>query len=359
MKQVKKIISLILVALLVFSAAGCHAKDETAITLNSTKLTTAMYLACMVNAYTEGMQKVSEATGSQQVTDFADQTIDDMAFNVWVENRALEQAKQFAALKALFDAGKYTISDEDEKEALEAADYYWNSYGYSVLFEKNGVNYETYKQVVRYSYMSESYFQSIYGDGGTSPVAESDVSAAFTKNFEIVNKVTTSFTSETTDDEKKTKKAKLDEYCENLNKGKMTFEEVYKEFNGYTNEDMESMKKQAKESSEETPIDLFANATGGANTSYADENFTAIKAMKVDEAKVFSLSDGNYSLVIRKDITTDPYFAKNMKDQVLHLLKDDDFDKVIADYVKAATVTVNKYATDRIKPDNIDVSTPQ
>lgn len=353
-KSLKKVLALVLALVLTFCAAACHPKDETAITINGVKFTSAMYLACMVNAYSEAMQKVNE-NASTTVTDYTAQTIDNISFNDWVKNRALEQSKQYAALEALLNEGKFKFSDEDKSEAAEAAEYYWNSYGYSTLFEKNGVSYNTYKRIVEFSYLSESYFLSLYGKDGTEPVGDDEFNTALKTNYEQIDRIATSFTDDTTDTEKESKKKSLEDYAAALNSGKKEFAEVFQEFNSYSDEDMQNIINNAS-SQESAPKDIYSTVTGGSKTSYSDSNFAAIKAMDVGTTKVFTASDGNYQLVLRGDIMSDSYYKTALNSEVLHLIKDDTFDQLINDYIKKAKLSENSFAINRFKPDDIDVS---
>ena len=75
--------------------------------------------------------------------------------------------------------------------------------------------------------------------------------------------------------------------------------------------------------------------------------------MAVGEIKVIEVKDVGYVLAIKQDITQDDYYLDYLDSSVRHLLKDDEFEKTIAEYVKKLTVDINDYAVDQFKVKNI------
>ena len=60
MKNFKKIIALALAALMLLSFAGCHKKDEVAVTIGDVEFTSAYYMCALINADSEAKSKVYE-----------------------------------------------------------------------------------------------------------------------------------------------------------------------------------------------------------------------------------------------------------------------------------------------------------
>jgi hypothetical protein len=58
MKIFRKLIALVLVLMMVLSFAGCHKKNEIAVTIGDVEFTSAYYMCAFVNAYMEAQQLV-------------------------------------------------------------------------------------------------------------------------------------------------------------------------------------------------------------------------------------------------------------------------------------------------------------
>ena len=66
MKIFKKISAILLVCLLALSVTGCHKKNETALTVDGFKFTSAYYMCALINAKTEAQSKVYENLSDEE-----------------------------------------------------------------------------------------------------------------------------------------------------------------------------------------------------------------------------------------------------------------------------------------------------
>ena len=98
MKNLKRVLAMLLVAVLLFSFAGCHKKDEIAVTVGDVKFTSAYYMCALMSADGEAKTKVdeklaekedSDSTSTEEV-DYYSQKIDGKKYEEWVEERATE-----------------------------------------------------------------------------------------------------------------------------------------------------------------------------------------------------------------------------------------------------------------------------
>ena len=64
MKLFKKLLAMGLCAVLVLSMVGCHKKNETALTIDGVKITSALYLSALFECDTEARTKVDESKKS-------------------------------------------------------------------------------------------------------------------------------------------------------------------------------------------------------------------------------------------------------------------------------------------------------
>ena len=175
MNNIKRLLSLALVFIMVFSFAGCHKKDEIAVTVGDVEFTSAYYMLALVSADSEAKSKVYEKLTDeekQKEIDYYSKEIDGKKFTEWVEDKAIEQLKEIAAFKTLCKENKIELSDETMTEINNTTDYYWQSY--SAFYEPNGVGKNTYVKNMTDTYYAEEYFKFIYGEGGKKAIASDE-----------------------------------------------------------------------------------------------------------------------------------------------------------------------------------------
>ncbi|MBR3593253.1 MAG: hypothetical protein IKL44_01125 [Clostridia bacterium] len=373
MNILKKVAALLLVGIMVFSFAACHEKDETAVTVKygdkTETFTSAMYLCALMNADSEASSKVQEILAdkdvkNEDITDklFYSQKIDNKDYYTWVKDRAKELITEYAAYKFLCADAKVE-PDKDDVASIESyVDYYWN-YGYSSLFEPNGVSYDTYKHMSMNAAYNQAYFNSLYAEGGTKAVAESEILKTMDEKFVIANVIEVS-TADLKDDKKAEAKKKLEGYAARLKKG-TKFEVIYKEHNNIKDDatsskvsstasassvvsDTSSGATSSEAEKELTPKDAYASLLGAEGTDYETSYFKTVKDMKVGAVQVIEDKENKlYVLVVRGDMMGDEYWTENMTPAVLQMLKGDEFDKAVAEFVKKLEVKIDK---DAVKP---------
>ena len=198
MNLLKKMTAALLAVLMLASFAACHPKNEVALTVGDVDITSAMYMCFLIQADGEGRDAVDTANADNEeydadTVDYYAQKVDDTDFSAWVKNRAQEIAVEYATYIKMFNEKGLTLSDDDQSMIDQYVDYYWNNYGYSTLYEANGVSQTTYKEYFSYSYKSKACFMSVYGTSGTDPVPEDEVKNAISANFSAVNTLKLSY----------------------------------------------------------------------------------------------------------------------------------------------------------------------
>ena len=362
MKNLKRMTALCLVLLMVLSFAGCHKKNEIAVTIGDVEFTSAYYMCALINADSEAKSKVQENlaeenkdeestdASAQEDIDYYAEKIDDKDFVTWVEDKAMESLKEIAAYKTLCKEAKVEPKEEDIQNAEYYASMYWSSYGYGAYFEPNGVSQATYTNYMTDSYYAEAYFEHVYGKDGEKEIASETVLEKMYENFLIADVLDATFSSEDTDDTKAALKTKLEGYVTDLKEGKKTFEQVYHEHNGTSAEEEHKAEEETEESAEPKPKDEHATILGAKDTAYESDQFDTVKEMKVGDVKLIELEDGTgYKLVVKQDIKADEYYAENLDMVTRHLIADEEYEKDIADYAKKLNADVNDYAVKQFK----------
>jgi len=356
MKNVKRLLSVLLILVLALSFAGCHKKNEIAVTIGEWEFTSAYYMCAFLQANSEAETLVTEKLSeeeSQAEIDFTSKKVEGKKFTDWVKDKAIEYLKEIATYKTLCKENDLKIDDET-KASLEAnVSSYWSQYYYA-MYEPNGVSQDTYTKFMLDTYYSELYFEYLYAADGKTPVASADVEKEFYDNYIIADYLEANFEQEATEEDKTALKEKLDGYVEKLNSGELTFEQVYNDYNGITETEAQEEHDhdhEHEESEEEVkePKDKYAQLLGSADTSYANDNYDTIKEMAIGEAKLITVENTGYVLAVKQDIKADTYYLENLDMTVRHALKDKDFEKIIEKEAKKAKADINNYAVNQFK----------
>lgn len=351
MKSFKKLIALMLALLVVLSFAGCHKKDEVAVTIGDVEFTSAYYMCALVNADSEAKSKIHEELSEeeqQKEIDYYSKKIDKKDYVTWVEEKAIDTLKTVAAYKTLCKENKIEPDKEDLSNAEMYASYYWSSYGYQAYFEPNGVSQATYAEYMKDSYYAETYFEHLYGAEGEKAINAADVKTKMLENFVTANILSGSYTSEMTDTEKTALKTKFDGYAKALKDGSKTFKDVYNEYNEIKEE--EKTEEKTEETDEPKPKDELANIIGAEDTGYDAAYYEAVKKMATGDIQVIELEDkSGIILAVKQDINADPYYLDTLDMTVRHLIADEEFEKDIAKYAKELKTDINKYAVGQFK----------
>lgn len=369
MKLIKKITAAALAGMLMLSASACHKKNETAVTVGGVKFTSAYYMCAMIYSDMQARQKVDDAksgdtssdSSTSSETDYTKEKIDGVDYSKYVKDETLKSLKKIAAYKLLCEKNKLETDKDTADQIKQSAESMW-SYGYSTMFENNGVYKATFLKYTADSNYAETYFDHVYGKDGTNPVSAEEVSAKMLEKFVLLQYINASFTTtdsstgsstKLSDDEITSLKTKINGYADEINSGKKTFEQVYHEYNN-TEESSDN-----QSSSDETPGDAaeklkpvynHASVYGDSDTVYKNDNYGTVKEMTAGQAKVIELADnGGLLLVVKRDLASDPYYVDQLDSPTRHLLKDADMDKELEAFLKDVKINVSSYATDRFK----------
>ncbi len=354
MNSFKKILALSLCLVMGITLTGClHKKNEIAVTVGDVEFTSAYYMCALINANSEGQQRVNEELDEDESTDEIDyysKKIDKKSFTQWVEDKAVETLEKIAAYKLLCKENKLELTDEEISEAETYAEYYWSSYGYSNYYEPNGVSQETYTAFMTDNYYSETYFNYVYGKDGTKELSADKVNDEINKNYILADIVTVSYEDEATDEDKAELLTTLEAYGDKIKKGTTTFNSVYEIYNT----DAASQDVPTTEDGETEAVYKYATVLGAEDTYYESELYDTVKEYELDVPYASVTSDETgVQLIIKRDILKDAYFLEVLDSAARHSIADEDMEDEIEEYLKKQTTKVSKYATGQFKVKNI------
>ena len=363
MNLLKKMTAALLAVLMLASFAACHPKNEVALTIGDVDITSAMYMCFLIQADGEARDAVDKANADNtdydsNTVDYYAQKVDDTDFSAWVKNRAQEVAAEYAAYMTMFKDRELTLSDEDQSMIDTYVNHYWNTYGYSQMYEPNGVSLSTYKEYFSYSYKSKACFMSVYGADGTDPVADEEVRSTISANFAPVNVLTLSYSYKDSDnntvdyseEEIAAIKEKAQTYAQRLRNGEK-FGPLYLE------ENPSADTSSADTSDESIYATVFVSEAAQSYVSssyYTHDHWDEASALAVGEVKV--IDDDDKSLVMYKyqNVLDNEKYISTLTEPALYILKQSEFEEKIKADAAALEVQTNSYAVDRFNPSKIE-----
>jgi len=350
MNTLKKLFAIVLcIALSITCLAGCHQKGEIAVKIGDVEFTSGYYACALVFADSEARTLVEEGLSEEELkeeVEYHKHKIEKTDYVTWVKNSALDALREIAAVKTLCAKAKVELDKETRSEAETYADYMWDTYGYSVLMEPNGVAKATFKQYMTDTYLSDAYFDHIYGKDGEKEISTKKLQKHLADNYVIVNKLEVNFTDEKTDEIKKIKN-QFEGYAADLKSGKREFEEVYLEYNDISEKDH---KHEEAEEGELEPKDHHASILSSDDTSYASDYYKDAKKMKTGEVKLITLKDNSgLVLLVKKEITEDPYYIDYLDTTLRQEIVGEDFGDEITKYGEKLSLEENEFSTKQFK----------
>ena len=388
MKFAKRVVAALIAAILAFSMVACHEAKEVVASYDDIEITGGMYLAMLLEA--DGTART--LADEQNETDTA---IDDygkvkiktddgeVKYYDYVKDEAKKLIRQFIATATLSDEYEVTLSDED-KAGLDAyISYIWDTYGYGVMYEENGVGRSSYTEYLKNSgYLRGNLFEAIYGKEGKTPVKEEELKKYMNENYCIANIISEPLSSTDengntftlTEDEQKDLLGKLNAYADRLTKGDADFETIYHEHSGteHTDEDTAdtthtedadstdtadtaSSDAETTEDEDAAPTQLDSHATllSSEETGSESENFDEIYKMKTGEVKVIQGEDA-YTLVVKGDIAADPYYLYSLDDTLRQLIKSDEFNNLLDEEGGKLDIKYNEGEISYLSPKKIN-----
>ncbi len=345
MNLFKRISAAALVAVMALSFTACHKKGEIAVKVGDSEFTSAYYMCALIDADLAAKNEIDTKAQSDTSIDkskedyYYTQKIDGKSFEAYVKEQALEKLKENAAYIKKCKDEKVEIKDDELSSTKSYVEAMWTSYGYSQVYEPNGVSKETYLKYTMDSYYAEQYFNHLYGKDGTKAVTDKEIKSYRKDNYLLADILDVDLSSEQ-DATKSLKKTQIETYYKDLKAGKTDFKTVYETYNS-----IEDSQKQ----------DSYSQVIGSDATDNPNENYDTVKKMKKDEVKLITKdNDAGYTIIVKRDLEKDKTQTANLDSTIRHALKDDEFKKDIADFAKTLKFTEIKSATKQFKVKKIE-----
>ena len=402
MKHLKKLVAAICAVAITLSVAGC-ADVSTIGSVDNQTINAGIYLLYEQTAIGEAQQEVDDqlkamGTSASKIENFSyyNYNVQDKTFSQYVQDRTLEQVKQYVAIQNKFKELNLSLTDEEEETVKTSVKKMWDTeisyYGYSTgktygqNYEAGGISKKSYEAVQLVNKMSEKVFDAYYEKNGISPTDEKDIATYFYDNygrFQIIQVSLKEGNGDkiTTDEGKKAKKEQAQGYVDRLLAGE-DYETVYHEYedqvakekadaeaesNSGASSKAFSESSSAVSSASETASD--DTTSSGASDSTEEEHDHEFLLSKKDTSPseefikwAFELETGKggvyeddsvYYAVVRRDIKEREDWLTENHSNVLHVMKDDDYEAMLNETAKDYALDLNNDALNRYKPENL------
>lgn len=403
MSKIKTFVAVVLALVLCLSLVGCHPQNEIALKIGGVEITSAMYGCALIQADIDARGIIDEKNGAIGAVKYRTQTIDGIKYDEWVEDRALDLCKLYAAYTLKMKELGLELSEETENNVYQECYYDWllgetifssSAYtSYASLMEPNGVSFNTFYELNLSGGMDETIFSYYYGKEGKNKIPDADIDKFYTENFALIYNITLDYADKATDKQKtevdtfikdlKTRleagedfaaiKKDLDEFEAKRNPSTTTSSTptTSATTSAPTSSDAASAPtssevtsaptSSAATSSKEEPKPKDDKATlvwGEAAGSNSDDNFQNIKTMTLGEVKLLE-TDKGWRLIKKLDLMGDVYYRDINYLAIANLLKGEDFGNEINTYAESLAVEMDKFAMSQYTIGKLDYSDAQ
>ena len=383
-KSIKLLTVVLMLSMVIALFAGCHPKNEIAITVGDYNFTSAYYSCVLIMADSEARSIVannlSEANEDTSNIDFSKQEIDGVKFNDYVKNKAIEIIKMNAAVKTLCAEKGIEIDNETKSYAEYYAEYNWTNYGYSTILEKYGISKNTYLEYITDSYFGDIYFNHLYEEGGEKALTDDEIKKILEDNYVLLDSVSQSLTTtdstgtsvEISEDEASALEEEFNSYAKQLNEGTITWDEVYNMFNPSTETGTETEVDAATVTGENTSSESTSSESAGEDSDELQSltpNATVYSSNDQDTTIYYAAKDygmgvatvykdtSNIYIFVKRDMCADPYYLKEYRIDATYLQEKDNFENNIKSFGETLSFHENTFATGQFKVSKISYET--
>ncbi len=363
MSLFKKISAAAAASVMTLSLASCGKDTTWGAVIDGEQLRAGILIYFQSNAVSEANQYLAEGE-----TDVLNITIEDKPSKEWINDKAVEDMREYVAVEKKYDELGLSMDENDKKALSNGVDQWWDEY-IGDYFEGIGVSRQSYYDAALNTRKRSEIFDYYYAEGGELAVPEEDVKNYLTENNARIKFISMPLKDGEGNLLKSEGKAELKEkaqgYIERI-KGGESFEAVEDEYNEYYASLAEAAAGTEEQEADETAGETDAAADGSeaeetervsygtiiTKDSTTPSQKAAEKAWELNVGDCVLVEDDDneyYYIVYRIDLFADDTYLDTQKSSVLHALKDEEFDASVSSWTEGQTVELNDAAFDRYK----------
>lgn len=357
MSLLKKISAAAVAAALTLSLVSCGKDTTWGANIDGIQLRAGMLIYFQSGAVSEAKQHMIETD-----TDVLAITIEDKPARDWINDKVVEDMKEYAAVEKKFDELGLPFDESDKKIASNNVDQWWEYIG--EYYESLGVSKQSYLDIAINGEKRSRIFDYYYAEGGELAVPDADIKNYLQENNARIKYIEMPLKDGEGNLLKSEGKAELKKmaegYIERLKNGE-SFEAIEKEYDKY----YESLVAAASEeqggeesgsSGEEASENSVTEAVSYGTVIKKDSSMPSVKAAEA----AWTLNAGDYTvveddnnevyyIVHRMDLFADETYFDNQRASALNELKGEEFNATVKGWTEGQNVVLNEAAFDRYK----------
>lgn len=353
MSLFKKVAAAAAASAMVLTLASCGKDTTWGAEIDGVNIRAGIMILFQSNALSEAYTYMGEGD-----TDVMALTIEDKTTEAWVNDSAKQYMREYAAVENKFNELGIKFENNEEEKVSILVDQWWEYY--QDYFESIGVGKQSYLDVTLNSEKKNAIFDYYYGEGGEKAVSEDDIKAYLEENNARINYIKMELKDGEGNLLKSDGKAEIktmaEGYIERIKNGEY-MNTVGKEYADYYNA---LVKAAAEAASEENA----AAEDAQTEVAYSDNTRVISKESTVPSAavaeKVFDSSvkagdvflveeDEVYYIVQKQELFADETYLENQRENVIHELKDEEFDQTVKSWTESQNAVFNDAAFERYK----------
>ena len=349
MSLLKKAAAVALTSAMALSLASCGEDTTWGARIDGTELKAGILIYFQSSAVYEARDYMIETD-----TDVLAITIEDKPAKDWINDKAVESMREYAAVENKFNELGLAFENNEDKAAANTVDQWWEYI--QEYYESIGISKESYLNIVLNSEKRNAVFDYYYGEGGELAVSDDEIKTYLSENNARINYIEMPLKDGEGNLLKSDGKAEIKEmaegYIERIKNGE-DMNTVAAEYNAY----YQSLVEAASSTEESADDGTAASETVVDNTTVISKSGSypsvavseqVFGTLNVDDV-VLVEEDEVYYIVNKLDLFADETYLENQKESVLHTLKDEEFDAMVAGWLESQNVEVNEAAIERYK----------
>lgn len=201
-RSARNVILTVLCGAMIAGAASCAFEQTYPLTIDGEKIRAGVYILEQQNAVGEAVNKLNEEQPDLDTTaegfSYLKQTVEGKSFGDWVNDKTVENCRNYVAVNRLFDQYGLTLPEEDIANINANVKQAWTEenmyaqyyYGVNIIgdyYEKLGVGEQSFKDAQIESSKREHLFDHLYGEGGELAATQDEINAKLTSDYITVN----------------------------------------------------------------------------------------------------------------------------------------------------------------------------
>ena len=356
----KKCAAALIASAMLLSFSACSSDTGWIMQKGELEMPAGVYINNMIQSYYEASMLVEDPQ-----KDILKQEIDGVKASEWIENEALNLTKENMAICDLFNELGLSFTDQELMTAHSQAESYYAKAGEGL--EKNGISQNSVELMYQITYMRAKVFDTLYGEGGEKEVKEEEIQKYYDDNYikMAVQTFNLPVKQELAEDATEQEKESAQQvYDMQLSPIVTQSEQLYLEGqiafdNGKDWNDALNMYKKNNQPEGFAPEDYDMTTDNyrlldTATTPLNPEIIGALKEANQGEM-VKVRTDTMIAIGATTDIHEDPTDYEFVRNQIIHDLKEEEFNTYLQEKASGEGFVVNEKSVDRYTAGKLDI----